>query len=228
MKKALFILLAIPGLALAAETSVFDSGSWILGNNTLTTNIHAPVNYQGQTYDHSINYTLPNGMQSSTDFCALSSANKLNCITSETAVYDAQTYSVTLTSNSGSFTYYDKNHVPGASPMTGTWHRVNNQANCRNGMYTNIDIPYYEKNATSFQNVTLSSPYGYSKGNNFYIVKNSYYNYYVLSPVPSSYYSEYVLYDANDQPIYDLNKLGSAVKLNDSFSNFDPNCNFIK
>ena len=230
VKFRLLFLFLSPGVALASD-SIFDNHIWYLGDNTLVTQSHAPVPMSGHTYDHSVNYTTPGGAHGSSDLCEVTSPTSLNCNSGDAISYNSQNYSAALTASfgQGTFTYYDKNHIPTASPISGDWHREQpNGYGCNNSDTIRIVIPYHDKNATTFEHIDQYYTTGFSRDATYYLVKSNRTGQLALSPVSGSvYFTSYYLYDKNNQPIYDLDKIDALAKLND-MTVFNAKCNMVK
>ena len=87
------------------------------GVNTYKLNI-TKSSAPGQNYH--IDYTFPGG-RASTDMCVVTSSISFNCLPGETVTRDDSRYSVTLSSRSDTFTYYDPQHLPPVSAIFGNW-----------------------------------------------------------------------------------------------------------
>lgn len=231
MQKYLFFLLLIPSVIFAEDSSIFDNHTWYLDNNTLRTQQHEPFPLNGKYYDHSISYTTPSGMHGNSDACALSSPTSLSCLSGDTITYNADAYSATLTTTfSGSYKYYEKDHVPQGSPFSGSWHRESSSAfNCRDGSVINIVVPYHDKNARRLSNIDIYYNGGFSHFNTYFLVKDNYSGQLAFSPTADKvYYTSFYLFDVNNNPIYDFDKIDTLVKLNDAGGKFNPECNMIR
>ncbi|VVC75588.1 hypothetical protein AQUSIP_08780 [Aquicella siphonis] len=234
MKKYCFTILLIPSLAYAAgDNAIFDDHTWYIGNHSLRVNKHEPFPFNGQIFDHTVAYVTPDGMHGSSDACRLSSSDSISCYSGDRVTYQADAHSATLSGRFiSSYTYYDKDHVPEANPLSAAWQRVPSgpSLHCRNGDLVRMVIPYHEKDATRLRNIErYFMNNGYSSGDTYYLVKNSTSGHIALSPLPNQvYYSAFYLYDSNGNPITDFSKLDTLAMLNDSEGKFDPLCNLVK
>lgn len=229
MKKVLILLLAIPG-CIYAGNSIFDNHTWFLDSNTLSTSIHKSYSYSGQNYDHTLVYVTPSGEHGKSDLCSVTSSTTLSCVDGDSVTYQAAMYSATLKSKyMGTYTYYEKGHLPSGSPLSGNWHREQNSlSNCRNSDLVSFTIPYHDSNAKTFTNIDRYFSDGFSKDDVMYLVKDNTTGRLALSSERVSNYFSYFLYDADNNPIYDFDRINTLAKLNDADRSADPQCNLTK
>ncbi|MEO8402386.1 MAG: hypothetical protein ABI597_11455, partial [Gammaproteobacteria bacterium] len=154
----------------------------------------------------------------------------LSCVDGDAVTYQASLYSATLKSKyMGTYDYYEKGHLPSASPLSGNWHREQNSLmNCRNSDLVSFTIPYHDTNAKTFTHVDRYFSDGFAKDDVMFLVKDATTGRLALSNERVSNYSSYYLYDINNNPIYDFDKINTLAKLNDAERSADPQCNLTK
>lgn len=231
MKKLLFFLAALPSLAFSAGN--FDNGHWIFDQSYLNTKSHDPIEFGGISYTHSISYTMPNGMNSKSDMCFVTSDTSLSCMTNDSVTLDPANYTATLrTQFSGAQTYYVEGHLPTFSPLSGSWKRQNSPEGnyCTHPGFIKLDIPSTAPGTKVFTNVFEAYEGNQHPGSKFYLLKDKSTGHVILSDYDDGYVIAYRLLDAQNNPIYDFEKIDSNTILNDTWSEkkIDPACNIVK
>lgn len=230
MNKKLLFLSLMPSVALATHGTIFDNNAWYRDNNTLNVSIHDPFPYNGRVYDHSISYISPSGGRGNSDMCLVASPTMLSCYSGDYVNYDAALHAANAhLQYDGNYTYYEKGYQPPASAVTGNWHREqSNMVHCHTPDLVSLAIPYNEKNVTTLKYIYESFTDGFSMNNILYLVKDKFSGRLALSPDKNDTdYFSYYLYDANNNPIYDMSQLDRLSKLNDG-DNASPDCNLTK
>jgi len=233
MKYFLLIMLMIPTVIFAEDSSVFDDGTWYYGKDTVTTYKHKPVPFDGHINDHSLIFSIPDNMEGKSDLCWLSSPTALNCPGNYGATYDKDKHTVTVTNGYDSFTYYQRDEMPKQSIFVGKWERDdrNEGTNACGSWIHDISIPYNKADATELFGVVYCAQGSCSK-ETYHVVKDPIHGVLYIGPSVNMVYPGFYLYDANNHPIVDFKDLDTVAKLNDGLSGFpsqyDSRCDLKK
>lgn len=199
----IFFLLSFPALCAANQPSIFDNHAWYVDSAHLS--VHATQPFQG--YDHSLEYVTPDQITGSSDMCAVTAPNTLHCLSGDTVVVNSQNYSATLNNK---YIYFDKDHQPTSSPLSGHWHSSNDPHACE---ITDVIIPYASYSATSFYTVAISGPNRHGETYTFYLGYSKYSHDFYLDITPQgSDYTGYRMYDKDDKLINGMEDISKVVK----------------